>query len=117
MFRGIVSILVGAVSVFSQAVNYTYDSGGRLAKADYGGGVVIVYTYDAAGHLVSRQSAVQSHCDLNGDGQVNVADVQDIINMALGITASTPAADLNGDGVVNVVDVQIMINVALGAAT
>jgi hypothetical protein len=51
-------------------------------------------------------------CDINGDGVVNVVDVQRIINEALGV--STPVHDLNNDGVVNVVDVQIVINAALG---
>ena len=50
-------------------------------------------------------------CDLNGDNVAGVADVQSMINEALG-TASA-ANDLNGDGVVNVVDVQIVGNAAL----
>jgi hypothetical protein len=51
-------------------------------------------------------------CDLNGDGSVNVADVQLMINQALG---TVPAAnDLNHDGSVNVADVQKEINAALG---
>lgn len=37
-------------------VNYTYDSSGRLIKADYGNGSVITYTYDKAGNLTSRVS-------------------------------------------------------------
>ena len=51
-------------------------------------------------------------CDLNGDGLVNVADVQIIINEALGVIPAVH--DLNHDGVVNVVDVQKEINAALG---
>jgi hypothetical protein len=41
-----------------------------------------------------------------------VGDVQAIINEALGVT--TPANDLNGDGTVNVVDLQIVTNAVLG---
>jgi large repetitive protein len=59
----------------------------------------------------------RSRCDLNGTGQINVADVQTVINMALGVTPATAAGDFNGDGVVNIVDVQFMINVVLGIAT
>jgi len=47
-----------------------------------------------------------------GDATVNVADVQKIINGALGMTA--PTGGLNHDGTVNVTDVQIVINAALG---
>jgi hypothetical protein len=43
---------------------------------------------------------------------VNVADVQAVINEALGQAAANN--DLNHDGVVNVADVQIVINAALG---
>jgi RHS repeat-associated protein len=52
-----------------------------------------------------------SKCDVNLDGTTNVADVQSIINGALG--KGLAANDLNGDGVVSVVDVQIVINAAL----
>jgi len=51
-------------------------------------------------------------CDINADGTYNVADVQLIINEALGVTS--PAHDLNGDSAVTVADVQIVINSALG---
>ena len=50
-------------------------------------------------------------CDLNGDGAVNVADLQLEINEALG--AAPPVHDLNGDGVVNVADVQVALDAVL----
>jgi hypothetical protein len=53
-----------------------------------------------------------SQCDVSQDGVSNVADVQRIINEALGVTQATD--DLNLDGAVNVADVQIVINAALG---
>jgi hypothetical protein len=49
---------------------------------------------------------------VNKDGTVTVADVQLMINMALGLT--TDQCDLNGDGKVDIADVQIVINAALG---
>jgi FG-GAP-like repeat/Dockerin type I domain/FG-GAP repeat len=52
-----------------------------------------------------------SVCDINGDGVVNISDVQAILNEVLGI--SPPVNDLNGDGVVNIVDAQTVINSAL----
>ncbi len=54
--------------------------------------------------------------DLNGDGQVNVLDVQLAVNVFLG-TQTDPEivarADLNGDGAVNVLDVQLIANIVL----
>jgi hypothetical protein len=41
-----------------------------------------------------------------------VADVQLVVNQALG--AAQSVSDLNGDGVLNVADVQIEISAALG---
>lgn len=58
------------------------------------------------------QQGAGCDCDINDDGGVDVADVQQIINQALGI--SLPGCDLNGDGAINVADVQIVINAALG---
>jgi len=51
-------------------------------------------------------------CDLNGDGATSVADVQLIINEALGVVPATH--DLNHDGVATVADIQKVINAALG---
>jgi hypothetical protein len=48
---------------------------------------------------------------VNQDGQFTAADIQAMINEALG--KSQPSNDLNGDKVVNTVDVQIVINALL----
>jgi hypothetical protein len=55
--------------------------------------------------------AATTTCDLNGDGSVNVADLQLVINEAMG--ASPPVHDLNGDGIVNVADIQIALDAVL----
>jgi hypothetical protein len=53
-----------------------------------------------------------SNCDVNGLGTTGIADVQTMVNEALG--SAKPDNDLNSDGVVNIVDVEIDINAALG---
>jgi len=55
-------------------------------------------------------------CDLNGDGVVNVQDVQNVINQAMGLPggAAIGTGDFSGGGAIGVVDVQIVINSALG---
>jgi hypothetical protein len=62
----------------------------------------------AGGFTVSSLSP----CDVSLQGTTGVTDVQQMINEALG--AVFPGNDLNGDGRVNVVDVQIVIGAALG---
>ena len=50
--------------------------------------------------------------DVNGDGEVNIADVNAIINMIL--TGNTqPNGDVNGDTEVNIADVNTVINIIL----
>ena len=51
--------------------------------------------------------------DVNGDGEVNIADVNAIIGMILdGINDN--AGDVNADGEVNIADVNTVINIILG---
>jgi hypothetical protein len=52
-------------------------------------------------------------CAITGDTTASVADVQRMVNESLGI--SQPNNDLNRDGVVNVADLQKVIQAAMGA--
>lgn len=65
--------------------------------------------------LLAGASQSSPSCDVNGDGAVNVLDVQLAINQAMGL-ASCSTADLQQNGVCSVVDVQRVINAALGQA-
>ena len=53
-------------------------------------------------------------CDMNGDSERDVADVQLLINVLLGSAATNSRYDINKDGQVNILDVQILANVVLG---
>ncbi|MBR5727190.1 MAG: discoidin domain-containing protein [Muribaculaceae bacterium] len=55
--------------------------------------------------------------DLNGDGQVDISDVNAVINMMLGKTSQTEAGDVTGDGNVDISDVNAVINIMLGKTT
>lgn len=52
--------------------------------------------------------------DVNGDGTVDIADVNAVINMMLGKTPSASAGDVTNDGNVDISDVNIVINIMLG---
>jgi YD repeat-containing protein len=54
--RAIVAILLLSLSD-AAAATYTYDTGGRLTKVDYGNGSVVTYGYDQAGNIVTRSVA------------------------------------------------------------
>ncbi len=64
---------------------------------------------------ISRTIGVSAvSCNINGDGSVNVLDLQALTNIILGKSASSASFDLNGDGRIDVLDLQILNNVVLG---
>ncbi|MBQ0115924.1 MAG: dockerin type I repeat-containing protein [Bacteroidales bacterium] len=53
--------------------------------------------------------------DLNGDTFVDIADLNQLINVVLGLdTADPKAADINGDSFVDIADINALINQILG---
>ena len=51
--------------------------------------------------------------DVNGDGTVNISDLNTVIGMILDGSDMTGSADVNGDGVVNISDVNAIISIIL----
>ena len=64
--------------------------------------------------LLGLSAAAQVQGDLTGDGSVDIADVNAVINMMLGKTAQTAAGDVTGDNNVDIADVNAVINIMLG---
>lgn len=52
--------------------------------------------------------------DINGNGEVYVIDVNEVINMILGKADKVATADLNVDSEIDVTDVNMIINIILG---
>ena len=52
--------------------------------------------------------------DSNGDGKVDISDVNAVINMMLGKAEMVAACDMNGDGKIDISDVNAVINAMLG---
>ena len=50
---------------------------------------------------------------MNGDREVNIADVNAVINIILSGNDDNTAADVNGDGEINIADVNAIINIIL----
>ena len=50
--------------------------------------------------------------DVNGDGEVNIADINAIINVIL-TGVENAAADVNGDDEINIADINAIINLIL----
>tara|TARA_Y100001970_G_C14232065_1_gene859260 strand:- start:879 stop:3230 length:2352 start_codon:yes stop_codon:yes gene_type:complete len=51
--------------------------------------------------------------DLNGDSLINVVDIVQLVNIALGLSPEITAADVNQDGIINVLDVIQLVNLVL----
>jgi hypothetical protein len=60
---------------------------------------------------ITYSAPVLSACAISRNPSICVTDVQQIVNEALGV--SSPVNDMNGDGLVNVVDLQIVVNAAM----
>jgi hypothetical protein len=68
-------------------------------------------SYMAAAPVTRSFNVTANLCDINHDNVTDVLDVQGMIKQALGINSA--GNDLNGDGAVNLVDVQIVIDAAM----
>ncbi len=64
------------------------------------------------GHYSSH--AGQLVGDVTGDGQVDIADANAVINIMLGKAAASLQADITGDGQADIADVNAIINIMLG---
>lgn len=51
--------------------------------------------------------------DVNGDGEINIADVNALINAVLSGNTSNSACDVNADGEINIADVNAVIDMIL----
>ncbi len=106
------SRVVTVVDAFNFTLNGT---SGPCSYAAPGGTIIATdNTRNFAELRIGGSNGPSSACDVNGDGSVNVLDVQFSVNTALGMSSCTPAFDLNGDGRCDLVDVQRVITASLG---
>jgi hypothetical protein len=111
----------GDVRLSTAAVNLNGIASGLLANVTFA--LAASFSASTAVNLVNCMSAdpagnpLSTGCPAGTVGLLTcatVADVQSIVNQALGI--APPTNDLNGDGVVNVIDVQLAIATAMNGA-
>lgn len=53
--------------------------------------------------------------DVNGDGKVNVSDLNDVLDIILRGYGYTTTADVNGDGEINITDINKIINIIIAS--
>ena len=86
-------------------LNLTADKPAIFRITMFGGGSSATYVDDFSLYYTEGPA-----CDVNGDGEVNIADINAIINMILSGNVGTSAADVNSDGEVNIADVNTVID-------
>ena len=88
------------------------DALGSLGRAAY----AVKAVYEQGESAWSNEVVVNNPADLNGDGLVDVSDVNIVIDIVLGKQPreAYPTSDLTGDDIVDVSDVNILIDVVLG---
>ena len=83
---------------------------------DYLDGGFYEYDQNISDHRpVAIKLAVQNNFygDINSDGEVNVVDVINVVNMILGDSISLESADINQDGFVNILDILLLVNIII----
>jgi len=69
-------LLLSGNTVTAAMIQYTYDNAGRLVRAEYEGGKIMSYRYDANGNPLTRKVLGEIiRGDVNTDSLVNLADV------------------------------------------
>ena len=109
------TIMVDSESASITNSNYTsrslkYNSGSNMFRC-YTTGQQDVQLYKE----LEKEMPVVLRGDVNGDGQVTIADVTSLVNIILGSQGGdTSVADLNGDSQITIADVTSLVNIILG---
>ena len=96
-------LMVDGNTYYARCKTSYLDFDGNAHTTPYGPTISFVY----------RESDTPLVGDVNGDSEVNIADVNAIIDMILNGTVA-PAGDVNGDSEVNIADVNTLIDLILG---
>ena len=95
-------LMVDGTTYYARCKTTYLDFDGNTRTTAYG--PVISFVYCANAELEVG--------DVNGDGEINIADINAVIDMILSGTIS-PSGDVNGDSEVNIADVNTLIDLIL----
>ncbi len=100
LFPGFVTSNPIVVRVLDPVTQFSYD---LVMTTTWGGS-------QSYGNLILTAAPV----DINGDGVLNIVDIVEMVDMALGGTTPTPEADYNQDGNVDIMDIILLVGIILG---
>ena len=110
--RGDVGRIGDGITFMNCSITYPEDS--HIGHTDYGD--YIYYGNDKIPEYIIITRKDKVHGDVNGDGEVTIADVNYIINAILKGT-NDMNCDVNGDKEVNIADVNAVIYIILGGGS
>ena len=131
-FKYILSILATVMTLAASGTTYHTLTFAKTDGSTISFGVDgLIITYDDFAHAVITNNVTTATIDLadldcmyfsdgtasvpgdvNGDGEVNIADINAVIDLILKGTTDTHA-DVNGDGEVNIADINAIIDIIL----
>ena len=92
----LVSMVLPASFSGALTTDYTYDTAGRLARADYDINASITYDYDVNSNLVQRNVyTFELRGDINNNGAVDLEDV--ILGLQVLAEQNTTGISISGD--------------------
>ena len=108
--KGLVERIGEGITFTNCAITYPADA--YISEVEGYGYAIYCGNNDIPDHIViSRTSNVKG--DVNGDGEVNIADINAVIAVILGGGGSNTSGDVNADGEINIADVNAIINIIL----
>ena len=116
-FDNVKADIKGGVDRIGEGITFTncsitYPADAYTDHSDYG--YYIAYgNGNAADHIIISRNAEMIKGDVNGDGEVNIADINAVIAVILGGGGGNTSGDVNADGEINIADVNAIINIIL----
>lgn len=108
---GLESMTVPAGSKSTFSYDGEFDEGTQIRIVEYSGNrTAVCYVDDITFSVIADEPALEG--DMNGDGKVDIADINVVINAILNPEDGI-IADANGDGKVDIADVNTIINIML----
>ncbi len=118
-FDNVQATIMGEVARIGDGITFkdcaiTYPEDAYLGQTGYG--YIIYYgNGQLPDKIIISRTGSNVKGDVNGDGEVNIADVNAVIKVILD-GESNPRADVNNDTEVNIADVNAVINIILNPA-
>ena len=116
-FDNVQAYIKGLVERIGEGITFkncsiTYPEDAYIAESEGYGYAIHCGNGNIPDHIIISRDGDNAG-DVNGDGEVNIADVNALIDAVLSGNTGNSACDVNADGEINVADVNAVINMIL----